>query len=251
MQKILVFLAGLWVATVTSSSLVQAASPEVITFKLSMSNVHAIKGERTILIDAGAKGDMRKLESLLAGAGVAWKDIAVVVVTHGHSDHAGLAAEIRRRSGAVVLLGKGDIDMAAAGHNDDLKPTNLMARLLKRFAIDPKYEAFKPDRVIEGVTRLDEWGIQGLVRPMPGHTPGSLVIELDDGRSFVGDMILGGYLGGTFMPQRPGEHYFHADQQRNASNIRTLLQGSGKVFYLGHGGPVTRESIAEAFAINP
>lgn len=61
-------------------------------------------------------------------------------------------------------------------------------------------------------------------------------------------MILGGYLGGTIMPEHAGEHYFHADRERNLKNIRTLLQGPSKVFYLGHGGPVTRESVEKAFA---
>jgi glyoxylase-like metal-dependent hydrolase (beta-lactamase superfamily II) len=122
-----------------------------------------------------------------------------------------------------------------------------MATLLKQFAIDPTYEAFKPDRVVEREMRLDEWGIAGRAFQVPGHTPGSLVVELDDGRSFVGDMMLGGYLGGALMPQRAGEHYFHADRQRNLENIQTLLNGPGKLFYLGHGGPVTREAVVAAF----
>jgi glyoxylase-like metal-dependent hydrolase (beta-lactamase superfamily II) len=122
-----------------------------------------------------------------------------------------------------------------------------MATLLKKFAIDPTYEAFKPDRVVERELRLGEWGIAGRVYQLPGHTPGSLVVELDDGRSFVGDMMLGGYLGGALMPQRAGEHYFHADRHRNFENIHTLLKGPGKLFFLGHGGPVTRESVVAAF----
>lgn len=85
------------------------------------------------------------------------------------------------------------------------------------------YEALKPDRVVERKMRLD------------------------DGRSFVGDMMLGRYLGGALMPQRAGEHHFHADRQHNLGNIQTLLKGPGKLFYLGHGGPVTRESIVAAF----
>jgi hypothetical protein len=60
-------------------------------------------------------------------------------------------------------------------------------------------------------------------------------------------MMLGGYLGGALMPQRAGEHYFHADRQRNLENIQTPLNGPGKLFYLGHGGPVTREAVVAAF----
>lgn len=247
MIKPFLLFAGVLAALSLNSAFAQSAPPEVLTFRLSMSNVHAIRGTRTVLVDAGGKGDMPRLEKELARAGIAWTDVAAVIVTHAHSDHAALAAEIRRRSGAVVVLGRGDVDMAGAGHNDELKPIGFVATLLKKFAIDPSYEAFSPDRVIEEVTRLDEWGVAGRLVPMPGHTPGSLVVELDDGRSFVGDMILGGYLGGTLMPERPGEHYFHADRQRNLENIRSLLRGPARLFHLGHGGPVTRESVAKAF----
>jgi hydroxyacylglutathione hydrolase len=234
-------------AVLAAGAASQPAPPEVLTFKLSMSNVHAIKGARTVLVDAGSKVDLPKLEAEMARAGIGWKDIAAVIVTHGHSDHAALAAEIRRRSGATLVLGSGDLEMAGAGHNDELKPTNFMATLLKQFAIDPTYEPFKPDRAVEREMRLSEWEVAGRVFQMPGHTPGSLVVELDDGRCFVGDMILGGYLGGALMPQQAGEHYFHADRQRNLDNIRTLLGGRCKLFYVGHGGPVTRESVVEAF----
>jgi glyoxylase-like metal-dependent hydrolase (beta-lactamase superfamily II) len=247
MRNVLRSLLAALAAALLVGAVAQPSTPEVLTFKLSMSNVHAIKGARTVLVDAGSKGDLPKLEAEMARAGIAWKDIAAVIVTHGHSDHAGLAAEIRRRSGAALILGSGDVDMAGAGHNDELKPTNFMAALLKQFAIDPTYEAFKPDRVVEREMRLDEWGIAGRAFQVPGHTPGSLVVELDDGRSFVGDMMLGGYLGGALMPQRAGEHYFHADRQRNLENIQTPLNGPGKLFYLGHGGPVTREAVVAAF----
>lgn len=220
---------------------------DVLTFKLGLSNVHAIRGARVVLVDAGSWGELARLEAELARAGIAWKDVSALIVTHAHSDHAGLAAEIRRRSGAPIVLGRGDAPMARAGRHDDLQPTNFTAAMLKRFAIDPTFEAFEPDVLVDAEQRLDRWGVAGRVVPMPGHTPGSLVIELDDGRSFVGDMILGGYLGGALWPGRAGEHYFHADRQRNLDNIHALLRGRTRLFHLGHGGPVTRASVAGAF----
>jgi glyoxylase-like metal-dependent hydrolase (beta-lactamase superfamily II) len=43
------------------------------------------------------------------------------------------------------------------------------------------------DLVVREPLDLAPWGVAGRVVPMPGHTPGSLVVVLDDGRAFVGD----------------------------------------------------------------
>jgi glyoxylase-like metal-dependent hydrolase (beta-lactamase superfamily II) len=238
---------ALLVALAAAGATAHAASPEVLTFRLGMSNVHAIRGDRVVLVDAGGKGDLPALASALARHGIGWSDIAAVVVTHGHSDHAALAAEIRRRGGARLILGRGDAPMAAAGRNDELKPTNFTAKVLERFFIDPSYEPFTADVLVDSPIDLGRYGIEGVVRQVPGHTPGSLVVELPDGRAFVGDVMLGGVMGGRFLADRAGEHYFQADAARNRDNVAELLSRPIATFYLGHGGPVSRSSVVEAF----
>lgn len=225
----------------------QTPTVEIVQIKLSLSNAFLIKAKRPVLVDAGSPKDLPDIERALEAQGLKLADVALVIPTHGHSDHAGAAAQIRRSSRATIALGKGDVSMAKAGQNDDLKPTSLMGEILKRFTIDPKYEPFVPDIVIDGTLDLAPWGILGKVLTMPGHTPGSVVVILDDGRALVGDMILGGYLGGAVFPGCAGEHYFHADLAANLENIKELLKLSIKTFYLGHGGPVTRESVLKGF----
>lgn len=225
----------------------QAPAVEIVQIKLSLSNVFLIKAKQPVLVDAGSPEDLPRIERALATHGLKLENIAMVIPTHGHSDHAGTAALIKRSSPARIALGKGDVQMAKAGHNDDLKPTNFMAELLKRFAIDPNYEPFAPDIIIDGSLDLAPWGIQGKVLTMPGHTPGSVVVILDDGHALVGDMILGGYFGGAIFPEHAGQHYFHADLAGNLENIKSLLKLPIKTFYLGHGGPVTRESVLKGF----
>ena len=82
---------------------------------------------------------------------------------------------------------------------------------------------------------------------MPGHTRGSLVVVLSNKTAFVGDMMLGGSLAGMFFPSSPGEHYYQADPEQNRRNIHTLLAQGIETFYLGHGGPVSREDVIAAF----
>jgi glyoxylase-like metal-dependent hydrolase (beta-lactamase superfamily II) len=223
------------------------SGPEVLTLRLKMSNVHLIKGPKPILVDAGGPDDMPELVKSLAAHGLRVEDIALVVLTHGHSDHAGLAAEIQRLGHAKIALGAGDVPMAKQGDHGALSPTNFTGRILARFAIDPRFPPFEPDIVVTAEFDLAPWGVAGRAVAMPGHTPGSVVLLLDDARAFVGDVILGGYLGGALRPQKAGPHYFHAALAQNESNIQTLLHKGIKTFYLGHGGPVSRESVIEAF----
>ncbi len=222
-------------------------SPEVHTIRLSMSNAHLLKTATPVLIDTGSSKDMPALVEGLKAYGLRPEDIALVVLTHGHADHAGLAAEFKRLGHAKIALGEGDLGMARTGNHGTLAPQNPTARLLDRFVIDPHYQPFEPDSIITSELDLSPWGVRGKAVVMPGHTPGSLVVLLDARRAIVGDIILGGYLGGALMPQHAGRHYFQADVPRNEDNIARLLRQGVETFYLGHGGPVTREPVVKAF----
>lgn len=235
---------------------VGSASPEataelpVVQIPLSMSNVFLLKGTAgPVLVDSGSKNDMSSLVAALAAEGVRIEDLLAVVLTHAHADHAGLAAEIRRRSGARLIAGRGDRAMMAAGINDPLTATSLTARLILSLPLDVRFEPFTADMEIDAEFDLSPYGLAGRALPMPGHTPGSLVVVLDDGRAFVGDMILGGWLGGALFPHSAGEHYFHADVAKNRANIAALAKRPIRQYFLGHGGPVSAQSVREGFAL--
>src|SRR4051794_31783411 len=65
-------------------------------------NAWLLKGEPLTLIDTGPHNDeaLSALEAGLAREGVRIEDIELVLVTHHHLDHSGLAATIVARSGA-------------------------------------------------------------------------------------------------------------------------------------------------------
>ena len=235
-------------AVVGRAPLVGGGSAEIVQIPLRLSNVFLIRGPRPILVDSGTIGDMDDLDEALAERGVATSSVALVIVTHGHADHAGLAADIQKLARAKVVLGAGDLPLAAAGHNDDLEPTGLAGSLLKPF-ITSVYPELAPDVLVRPGETLDlaPWGIAGKVVAMPGHTPGSIVVLLADHTAFVGDMIAGGALGGLLSPHSPREHLYQADPVRNRENIRALLLLGVERFYLGHGGPVKRADVIAAF----
>ena len=154
-----------------------AEGAEIVQIPLRLSNAYLIKTRTPILIDTGTYGDMPELERQLIDNGVGVRDLRLVIVTHAHADHAGLASELRQRTGAKIVLGAGDVDQAGRGKNDDLKPTSFFAGLIKP-TIPSNFPEFTPDAPVSEPLDLAPWGIQGKVVQMPGHTPGSVVVVL-------------------------------------------------------------------------
>ena len=220
----------------------------ILRIPLRLSNVHVIQTRTPVLIDSGTVGDMNDLQTALVGYGMSMRSVGLVVLTHGHADHAGLASELSRSWGAKIMLGAGDVGMAHAGHNDELMPTSFFARVL-RPTITDVYPDFVPDIAVreDAAVDLTPWGVQGKAIAMPGHTAGSIVVVLSDHSAFVGDMMMGGSFGGALSPSSPGEHYYQADPAKNRRNIQALLAMGVEKFYLGHGGPVSRADVIAAF----
>jgi glyoxylase-like metal-dependent hydrolase (beta-lactamase superfamily II) len=223
-------------------------SQDIVEIATPLSNAYLVRCDPPILIDSGANGDYDAVASALREYGTAPERVRLVILTHGHADHAASAAQFQRMH-AQIMLGQGDVPLALHGQNDELRPMYFTASMLKLF-LPSTYPPFHPDVVVQAPLDLAPWGLDGSVEQMPGHTAGSLVVVLANHAAFVGDMLLGGSLGGALSPANPSEHYFHADPGANADNLKRLLARGVEKFYLGHGGPVTRDAVIEAFDLS-
>ena len=73
-------------------------------YPLGIVNAHLVLCEQgCILVDAGLPGSEKRIQRALRSAGLSFKDIKLIVVTHGHVDHAGSAASLRELSGAPIV----------------------------------------------------------------------------------------------------------------------------------------------------
>jgi glyoxylase-like metal-dependent hydrolase (beta-lactamase superfamily II) len=229
---------------------VTAEGAPIVRIPLRLSNVYLVKTKPPVLIDSGTLGDMADLRSGLGENGVRVSELGLVIVTHGHADHAGLAHDLRDASPARVILGAGDLPLAMAGKNDELMPMNFTGKMLKPF-ITGFYPPFEPDFTVSERDPIDlkSIGIDGKVIAMPGHTKGSIVVVLGNHSAFVGDMMAGGAFGGALFAGDPNEHYYQADPEQNRKNIATLVGMGVETFYLGHGGPLKREDVVATFGL--
>ena len=65
------------------------------------------------------------------------------------------------------------------------------------------------------------------------------MLLLGDGDAFMGDLLLGGYLGGAMFSCSPGTHYYHDDRPAAEAQICVVIRAGARHLYLGHGGPVS------------
>ena len=68
-------------------------------------------------------------------------------------------------------------------------------------------------------------------------------IAFDNDDIIIGDLLMGGMLGGTFFPRDPGYHYFIQSREQMHCSIRTILSLEGQRYLVGHGGPLIKAAI--------
>lgn len=213
-------------------------SIEVHTIGLGVVNRYLVHAGSWMLIDPGIPCTARMTVRALKGLSVEPGSVKLILLTHGHVDHAGATAAVQELTGARVaihqrdraLLERGQVAMPplwTPGGGVLYAVLNPIARLLR-------FRAARADVVIadEGLS-LVPFGIPGRVIHTPGHTAGSVSMLLDSGEAFVGDLIAGPSLLYR-VPRLPpaGE-----DQEQMRASLRRLLGQGAKIIYPGHGKP--------------
>lgn len=149
-----------------------------------------------VLVDTGHKNTTHHLVSALEDINRQPSDVALVILTHTHFDHAGGAREIRELTGAPLAVHREEAGFLEKGRTPFPRGTRWKGKLMvftgrvfaRRLA---RYPAVKPDIVIDQELDLLPYGIPGKVVHTPGHTSGSVSVLLESGEALVGDNVLG------------------------------------------------------------
>ncbi len=200
-------------------------------------------GERPILVDTLEPGNEQRILRVLEQHGLEPKTLALILLTHGHWDHAGSVNGLRDATDVPVALHGNDLGLALAGQAQ-LRGVTPMGQISAGFFSSRRFAPVKPDIVLDGQESLEQYGVSGRLQPTPGHTTGSVSVMLEDGAALVADLMRGDFI----FENRPTQHFFMDDMSAMRGSIRHLLGLPLTRLYAGHGRPFSFESFQKRFA---
>ena len=126
-----------------------------------------------------------------------------IVVTHGHIDHVGGAARLKKATGAPILLNQNDLPL--------LKMMDMQAGWLG--VATP--EVVPPDLSAEDGMMIGIAGHPARVLHTPGHTQGSICLHFaPENLLLAGDTLFAGSIGRTDLPGGDGRQILRSLHDR-------------------------------------
>lgn len=221
----LLIIFGILVSTQISREQTHADLPNnlaVVELRIENANSYLVfdraDPKNAILIDLGTPENAELLAQRIIEEGVDPADLDAAIITHGHYDHAGGARYFQEMFGTKLIAGEGDRRPIETREELAVCPTNIMGRIIASESTDPGTWISKPEIYVQNRYDLaDISSIAGEVIALPGHTPGSVIVNIGDA-VFVGDQIRGKIFGSG-----PALHFFMCDQQDNLEDLEAML----------------------------
>lgn len=208
-----------------------------------MSEIHRIKcgngncyiisnGKDGILVDTGKR---EFLNQVLEAS--KFFNIKLIVLTHAHFDHAENASQISNALGIPIGMSENDCNLIKSNTNQSLTATTILGKVvlsasLKDFS-NRSMPEFKPDVLLHDNDSLSDYGIAARIIALPGHTNGSIGIDVDNKHLLVGDALMN-----MFYPTVSMLYHNRNEMLESARKISSL---GNRTIYFGHGKPVSNK----------
>ena len=195
---------------------------KVIPVGLLQCNCSIIGDENTheaMVIDPGAD-----IENILQELSEHRLKVKQIVVTHGHIDHIGGAMQLKRLTGAPILMNHKDLEQ--------LPQLTMQATWLGL----PEPVPVKVDQDLKQGDKVQAGDLSAGVLHTPGHTEGSvcLYFELHE-KLIAGDTLFAGSIGRTDLPGGSYDKIMHSLHEHVLAlpDEVEVTPGHGPITYIG------------------
>ena len=203
------------------------------------------QGGKAILVDTGEKAYRDEILEKCKAA-----NVQLIVLTHGHYDHAQNAAYLSEQLRVPVAMHAADLGQLEELEIDKahtlfggmmvasmymlkfLYGNRLTAGVIEKL-IDNRTPIFVPDVLLKEGDSLAAYGVDAEIVALPGHTLGSIGVLAGD------DLIAGDALMHILWPMRSAHYIDRTAMEASAGKISGL--GDVTVWF-GHGKPVANRS---------
>ena len=188
----------------------------VAKLKYGNTNTYFIRGTRGgILLDTDYAGTLQMFYKEIKKNGISLKDITYILTTHYHPDHMGLVGELVSMGVKFLVI---DTQVPNLHFSDKIFSREKNLRFLPSVP-EEKAEviACKDSRAF-----LAALGIDGEIVSTPSHSEDSIMLVLDSGDCFVGDLEPMEYMNG------------YEENSALQSDWEKVMSFSPRVIHYGH-----------------
>lgn len=208
-----------------------------------MSKIHQIKcgnvnsyivsnGSNAILVDTGREKYKEKVLKECRNF-----NIRLIVLTHGHVDHIQNTDFLAEQLKVPVAMSKSDISLIGDNMTQQMSSSEFLGKIIlsasiKSFRKD-KVSTFMPTVFLNGGDSLNEYGIQAKIIDLPGHTKGSIGIDVDNESLIAGDALMNMFY--------PTVSHIYTDRDMMIKSAAKISNLGNRKIYFGHGSPVNNK----------
>lgn len=187
-------------------------------------------GENAVLVDTHRKEYREKI----LNACKPYK-MRLLVLTHGHVDHVQNAAFLAKELHIPIAMCREDADLIKDNMLQPLEAQSIMGKIvlsvsIKSFQKD-MIPPFSPDIWLSEGDTLDDYGIPAKIISVPGHTNGSIAIDVADKYLIVGDALMNMFY--------PSVSLLYHDKKVMLKSAEKISKLGERIIYFGHGKPLS------------
>lgn len=186
-------------------------------------------GRNAILVDTGREKYRQKILDACKPY-----DVRLLVLTHGHMDHIQNAAVLSHALKCPVAMNRADEPLIGDNMRQPLSAHSILGKIVLAVSVKSFYKdklpAFTPAVFLEDGDQLDSYGIQAKVVGLPGHTNGSIGIDVMEKDLIVGDALMN-----MFYPTVSMLYHDKSAMLQSADKISRMGE---RQIYFGHGKPL-------------